>query len=164
MSTLKIWFIGIVSVFLIIGGVCIYSRISPRNPANTLPVPTVSRFKPGEVWTFRPPPGALSNGTLTIIRVDFDTNEGPIIFVSVAAQRFVSPYTNSFNPFSEEALDRSVISMIATNSWLTDEQMTNFAGFYLEMQHGVAAGRYDKCFKTSVADMLETVLQAEHGN
>jgi hypothetical protein len=117
---------------------------------------TSSRFQTGQVWTFHTPTNELPDATLTIAQVDFDPENGPIVYVSVVGTRD-SPWqaTNMFYSFTEDALDRSVVALVGTNGQLTGENLRNFQGFYEWGQEGVKAGKLSKCFKITVAEVLE---------
>jgi hypothetical protein len=123
---------------------------------------TTSRFETGQVWTFHIPANELTNTALTIARVDFDLKLGPIIYVSVTGgrvnRRWGRPYV--FYPFSEDALSRSVVTLLKTNNFLAGEELKDFQDAYELLQQNVQAGKANKCFKTTVGEVLEAQLNA----
>jgi hypothetical protein len=119
------------------------------------PVVTTSRFEPGQVWTFHTPTNEPSSATLTVARVDFDSKLGPIIFISVTGLQYDTWRPYHFMPVSENALSRSVIALVKTNAPLTGEDLQAFQQFYESGRQGVERGELDKCFKITVAEVLE---------
>ena len=129
------------------------SRGPVKEPATT------SRFHAGEVWTFHTPTNEPSSATLTIARVDFDPQLGPIVFVSVAGLRpdTLRPY--HFMPLSEEALGRSVVALVQTNAPLAGDDLKTFEQFYELGRQGVERGELNKCFDITVAEALQQSSQ-----
>jgi hypothetical protein len=117
---------------------------------------TTSRFQQGQVWTFHTSTNELPSAALTVARVDFDPQEGPIIFVSITGVRHASwESTNMFCSFSEGALNRSVFALVETNAPLTGKKLEDFQWFYDRVHKGVESGQLAKCFKITVAEALE---------
>jgi hypothetical protein len=123
---------------------------------------TTSRFQTGQVWTFQTSTNELPSAALTVVRVDFDPKEGPIVFVSIAGVRHHTwDSTNMFCPFSEDALNRSVIALVGTNSPLTGESLKSFQDFYEITRQGITAGKLSKCFKITVAEVFVAAQKQE---
>ena len=122
----------------------------------------IPRFKPGQVWTFHTPPNEITNAELTVARVDIDSKEGPIIYVSVTGvQHIALEATNMVYPFSEDALNRSVVALVRTNAPLTGKDLEGFQEVYELMRQDIEAGKSDKCFKITVAEVLEARRKAK---
>jgi hypothetical protein len=135
--------------------VTISSFVSCSRAPEKAPV-TTSRFQPGQVWTFHTPPDELPTAALTVARVDFDPKLGPIIFVSVTGVRHtVWQATNMCYPFSEDALSRSVIVIVKTNAPLAGEDLKTSQEAYELFRQGVEAGEFNKCFKITLAEVME---------
>jgi hypothetical protein len=131
-----------------------------RAPVKTLA--TTSQFQSGQVWTFHTPTNELSSAALTVVRVDFDPKEGPIIFVAFTGLRHTFwEATNMFCPFSEDALNRSVISLVQTNAFPTGKDLEDFQSFYNSTRKGVESGQLRKCFKITAAEVLEARRKQE---
>lgn len=122
---------------------------------------TTSRFHAGEVWTFHTPTNESSTATLTIARVDFDPQLGPIVFVSVTGLRpdRLRPY--HFMPLSEEALGRSVVALVQTNVPPTGDEIEAFDQFYALAHQGVERRELKKCFEITVAEALQLASRPE---
>lgn len=132
------------------------SRTPSKAPA------TNSQFQAGQVWTFHTPTNELPSAALTVVRVDFDSKEGPIIFVSITGVRRTSwEATNMFYAFSEDALNRSVTSLVRTNAFLTGKDLGDFQWFYDRTRKGVESGQLGKCFKITVAEVFEARQKQE---
>lgn len=131
--------------------VCIGSCSRPPESA----VVTTSRFVPGQVWTFHTPSNEPASATLAIARVDLDSKSGPIVFISLTGLRhdYWRPY--HFMPLSEDALSRSVIALVKANAPLTGDDLQTFQQVYEEWRQGVERGEIDKCFKITVAEVLQ---------
>ena len=95
-----------------------------------------------------------TNASLTVVRVDPDPKLGPIVFVSVGGVRQPSQ-TYNFFPMSEDALQRSVVALIRTNASMSGNELQVFQDFYESGRQGVEAGKLNKCFKTTVAEVLD---------
>jgi len=90
------------------------------------------------------------------MRVDFDPKEGPIICIMVTGVRHTFwEATNMFYPFSEDALNRSVVALVRTNAPLTGKDLEDFRMFYELVRQDVKVGKSDKCFKITVAEVFE---------
>jgi hypothetical protein len=124
-------------------------------------MPTTSRFRSGQVWTFRAAPDELPGASLTVIRVDFDPEEGPIIYVWVKGVRQKVNSSYNFMPISEDALNQSVVTLIGTNAPLAGEDLQAFQEIYSSMHEGVKSGELGKCFKTNIAEVLELTRKTE---
>jgi hypothetical protein len=123
---------------------------------------TTSRFQTGQVWAFQTSTNELPGAKLTVVRVDFDPKEGSIVFISVTGVRHHTwDSTNMFYPFSEDALNRSVVALVGTNAPLTGEDLKSFQDFYEITRQGIAAGKLDKCFKITMAEVFEAAQKQE---
>ena len=122
---------------------------------------TTSRFHAGEVWTFHTTTNEPSGATLTIARVDFDPQLGPIIFVSVTGLRPDTWRPYHFMPLSEEALGRSVVALVQTNALLTGDDLSAFEQFHEQGRQGVQRGKLNKCFDITVAEVLQKLSQPQ---
>lgn len=121
-----------------------------------------SRFVPGQVWTFRTPTNDLPGAALTIVRIELDTKRGPIIYVSVPLLRPAKwEGTNTFCPFSEDALNRSVIALVRTNASLTSEDMEVFQQVYKLARKDTGNTKFGKCFDITVAEVLAARRKAK---
>jgi len=117
---------------------------------------TASRFQLGQVWTFRTTINESTNATLTIAHVDLDPKEGPVIFVSIKGiQHTFWESTNTFCSFSEDALNRSVITLVRTNNLLSGKELEDFQWSFDQIRKGVESGKLIKCFKITVSEALE---------
>lgn len=118
-----------------------------------------SRFMPGQVWAFHSPPNDTTNGTLTILHVDFDTKEGPILYVSVPVTgvRYKTPGSPMYLFFSEQALIGSVTMLVYSNVPLTGKDFEESKAYYEFVHKDIEAGKLEKCFKVSVAEVLENL-------
>jgi len=126
------------------------SRPPAKAPATT------SRFEAGQVWTFQTSTNESPDAKLTVVHIDFDKKEGPIVFVLVdRVKHHTWNSTNMLYPFSEDALNRSVISLVKTNVSLTGEDLENFRTAYEYGRQGVAAGELKKCFNITPAEVFE---------
>ena len=131
------------------------SRRRVKEPATT------SRFHAGEVWTFHTTTNEPSSATLTIARVDFDPQFGPIVFVSVTGLPPDTWRPYHFMPLSEEALGRSVVALVQTNALLTGDDLSAFEQFYEQGRQGVQRGKLNKCFDITVAELLRKLSQPQ---
>jgi hypothetical protein len=129
-----------------------------RSPQKA-PVAT-SRFQPGQVWTFHSPTNELPGATLTVAGVDFDPKEGPIIYVMVTGVRHTTwQSTNMFYPFCENALNRSVDTLVKSNAPLSGDEFKDFQWFHEVVRQGVEKGKDGKCFKITLLEVMETKSQ-----
>jgi len=132
------------------------SRSPTKVPATT------SRFLSGQVWAFHTPTNELPSAVLTVARVDFDQKEGPIIYIMVTGVRHTFwEATNMFYPFSEDALNQSVVALVRTNASLTGKDLEDFQIFYELGRQDVKAGKSDKCFKITVAEVFEAARKQD---
>ena len=92
---------------------------------------------------------------MTVARVDFDSKSGPIVFISATGLRYDTWRPYHFMPLSEGALRRSVIALVKTNAPLAGDDLQAFQQFYESARQGVERGELDKCFKITVAEVLE---------
>lgn len=136
---------GFVAVF----GVMCCSCTQRSTPTQT------SRFHAGEVWSFHTAADELPGATLTIIQVDIDPELGPIIYTSISGVRRRKSQAQLFFPFSEDALGRSVISLLRSDSQIEGKDLADFQWFYRTHLGGVGRGEAGKCFAKTVAEVLE---------
>ena len=115
---------------------------------------TSSRFQAGLVWEFHTPTNDAPGARLSVVRVDFDSEEGPIAYVWVKGAKRSARYYN-FMPFSEDALNRSVIALVGTNEPLAGEDLQTFQQAYEFCRQGVEKGDLNKSFKITVAEVLK---------
>ena len=112
---------------------------------------TTSRYKPGQVWSFHTPadqPRAL----LTVLRVESHPKLGTIVHVALSGVSFPNGGTNvQHMPFSEAAIDKSVVSLVREG-----EQLPDFQGGYDEWRRAFDAG-HAGVFTISVAEGFETI-------
>lgn len=101
----------------------------------------------------------MTNATLKVLRVNFDSGEGPIIFVHANG---VQRHTWDVNiyVFSENALKRSVVSLVETNLALTDFEQRQFSSYYDTYQRGVKTYTFSKSSNLTVAEYLDQ--EAKH--
>ena len=118
---------------------------------------SVSRFKSGQVWTFRSLPDESPTATLWVVQVDFDPTEGLIIYVWLKGVKQKVHSTYNFLAFSEAALNQSVINLVRTNAPLEGKDFEVFQDVYRSAQEGVKRGELDKCFKKNIAEVLENL-------
>jgi hypothetical protein len=140
----------ILFLFLVLIACCFSCSRAPTK----VPV-TSSRFQAGQVWTFHTPTNDVPGATLSVIRVDSDSEEGPIINVWVKGVMQHVPSTYNFMAFSEDALNRSVIALVGTNAPLAGEDLQTFQQVYEFARQGVEKGELDKSFKITVAEVLK---------
>lgn len=142
--------------------VCIFlCSCRQENRESGKAVSTTSRFQPGQVWTFHSAPDELPGATLSVIRVDFDPDEGPIIYIWVKGVRQRVRTTYNFMAFSESALNESVVELVGTNAPLKGEDLRTFQDVYTSAHQGVKTGELDKCFNTNLAEVLEISRKTE---
>jgi len=60
-----------------------------------------------------------------------------------------------FYPFSEDALSQSVVTLVETNSPLSSEELKDFHDAYEIYRSHVEKGDAGKCFKITVAEVLQ---------
>ncbi len=124
---------------------------APKKPAYT-----TSQFIPGQVWTFRAPTNELPTAALTIWQVDTDPEEGPIVYISISGVRKRTWESRvMFYPYSEDALRRSVDTLMPTNAPLAGDDLQLFLQSYQILRQQVRAGKLNKCFEITVAEVLE---------
>jgi hypothetical protein len=111
--------------------------------------------------SFHTPTNEPSSAALTVARVDFDPQLGPIVFISVAGLRPDRWRPYHFVPLSEEALGRSVVALVQTNALLTGDDLNAFEQFYEQGRQGVQRGEINKCFDITVAELLQKWSQPE---
>lgn len=139
---------AILCLFIVLCGASC-SRTPSKTPATT------SRFQSGQVWTFHTPTNELPGAALTVVHVDFDPKEGPIVYIMITGVRYTFwDATNKFYPFSEEAPNRSVVNLLRTNAILPEQNLQDFQQFYGAGQEGIKKGELDKCFNITVAEVL----------
>src|SRR5664280_563585 len=99
----------------LIGVVFIACRRQGSADAHSLTQATASRYKPGQVWSFRSPsdqPGAV----LTVLRVETNPKLGVIVHVALSGVRLPNGGTNvQHMPFSEQAIDKSIVALVREN-------------------------------------------------
>lgn len=125
--------------------------------ATTMPTNTAeSKYKAGQVWSYKTRPSE-DQSTLTIVKVETDPAFGTIVHISIQGCRIKNPkapkgYTDVIPhmPFSEDAIDHSVVKLLRTNVPLP------------EFQRGYEEWRRAKggVFTTSVAEGIEFAERA----
>src|SRR2546425_8916772 len=146
--TILIVLVAVVAMFVL---AC---RRGSSADAHTLTPSTTSRYKPGQVWSFHTPadqPAAL----ITVLRVETNPKLGSIVHVALSGVSLPNGGTNvQHMPFSEQAIDRSVISLIREN-----EPLPDFRDGYDEWRRAFDAGR-GGVFTVTVAEGFETIRAA----
>jgi hypothetical protein len=99
--------------------------------------------------------------TLTVVRVEFDRELGPIIYTSLSGVRHPTWETHMFVPFAENALDRSVIALLREDAQLSKGDLETFQEFHSQYQQGVESGKLEKCFKITVAEVIKAKHEQE---
>ena len=105
-------------------------------------------FEPGQVWTFRLDESEPAS-TLTILKVESLPKHGDVVHVSVSAFRVPEGVTNIAHlPMSQDAMERSVLTMVQANSPPQD-----LGGYetWAKAHGGV--------FRTSVEDALRIIRE-----
>lgn len=103
-----------------------------------------TRFKPGEVWTFHEPPGDPENETITVLRIEPDPTAGAILYILITGTDLSSWHqTNMFGCISENAMNKSVVSLIRTNEPIGNDNLEIFNGYYTWKPGAVAAGNVE---------------------
>ena len=129
---------------------CRESKVANANPAK------MSSFHVGQAWTFRASAGVSTNESLTIVYIDSDSKIGPIIYVSFNGVGETNNWQKHFFcAFSEDALKRSVVACVSSNTFLNAEDFADFGTFYQISQQVAARGEVDKCWTITVAEVLE---------
>ena len=84
------------------------------------------KYLPGQIWTYRTRPGEESS-RLTVVRVDEDRDYGTIVHVTIADLEIRTDEaaggvarTVTHMPFDEQAMDDSVLELIASDVDLPD--------------------------------------------
>lgn len=138
---------------------CIFACIAicscrPAHISKSKPIETTSQFQPGQIWKFHTPTNMPSTALLKIIHVDIDPDEGPIIFIRVTGAQSHTWDENLYY-LSEGALIRSVISLVETNSALTDSDKHMFSSYYALYLRGVQTHTFSRSSDMTAAEYLE---------
>jgi hypothetical protein len=110
-----------------------------------------SRYKPGQVWSLRIPeaPQAL----LTILRVESIRGAGTIVHVAVSEV----PLAVGHMPFTEAAIDRSVLDLVRTDA-LGADSLEGYDEWRRAFDNEGAG-----VFSVTVPEALKGIDQATHG-
>lgn len=115
------------------------------------------KYKAGQLWSYRNRPQE-PNSALVIVKVDPSAAHGNIIHVSLAGLRVKNPlavngYTDFIThmPFSEEAIDKSVVKLL-----LKDVGLPDYEEGYEVWKKEYEAGRAS-IFTGSVAEGIEAM-------
>src|SRR5688572_6513219 len=124
------------------------------NTEATLPIaiaPSASKFRPGQVWTFKTPPG-LPNARLTILRVEDGGKVGRVVHIALSGVSYGGSHTEIPHlPFAEIAIEKSVIALERESGPVPD-----FSEGYRMWREAFDAGK-GGVFSISVSDAFETV-------
>ena len=108
------------------------------NPVDELQDATSSKFAPGQVWTFKGPPGN-EKATLTILKIERHPSLGIIVHISISdavvrTRRFPNgtPLNANHLPFFEPAIVDSAIALIRSGRVPT-EGLAGYAMWRKEM-------------------------------
>jgi hypothetical protein len=114
-----------------------------------------SHYKVGQVWSYKTRKSE-EQSTITIVKIDSDSNFGNIIHVSITGLKMKNPNsitepvdTIGHMPFTEKAIDKSVIKLIKENADLPDyeEGYEEWRIAFEERKAGV--------YKDSISDAVE---------
>jgi hypothetical protein len=131
--------------------VCSCDRTDVNKNKSTV---SISRFQVGQIWTFNLPTNKPPTATLKVVRVDIDPEDGPIIFIHVTGAQSHT-WDENIYCLSQDALNRSVISLVETNSTLTDGELKKTSDYYEMYQRGVQTHTFSKSSDMTVAEFLE---------
>jgi hypothetical protein len=116
--------------------------------------PSSSKFRPGQVWTFKTPPGQ-PNARLTILRVEDGGKVGRVVHIALSGVSYTGGHTEIPRlPFAESAIDKSVIALERESGTLPD-----FSEGYRMWREAFESGK-GGVFSIDVADAFETVTGA----
>jgi hypothetical protein len=102
---------GVIILAVVVLLLAIAAYLRARSPRRTiLAVTDDSRYKPGQVWSLRLPEAPQAR--LTILRVESLLGEGTIVHVAVSEV----PLPVGHMPFTEAAIERSVLDLVGTVS------------------------------------------------
>lgn len=107
------------------------------------------KFGEGQIWSFNAAEDE-PDAKLTIVKIEPPTGRNRIIYVSLSEIQLGGLPAYQFMPFSEEAVKRSVKSMVSEDGQLSGADAGEFKLFYESWQTGVASGAYNACFKDTV--------------
>jgi hypothetical protein len=101
------------------------------------------------------PSNETSKMELTIAHIDYDPEVGPIIFVSFPGlYRYEA--SNLFYPFSEDAVNRSVVTLVSSNVTFDQQYIADFNIAYPLLRRHMLAGKINEAvLKITAADVLE---------
>jgi hypothetical protein len=136
-------------------GIAVVTR--PTSPA------TRPKFQPGQVWTYRTRPGEKAS-RLTILRVE-PYGSGTAVHVYVSGVSIINPAAPkgkstfiSHMPFTEEAIDKSVLQLVDQS-----EQLPRFEEGYATWKEQADQGKAG-VFTVGVAEAIEGIAGAFKGN
>ena len=104
-----------------------------------------SKYKTGQVWSYKTRPNE-TDSKITILKVETAAAIGKVVHVSIEGLRISNPRTKEgfvatipFTSFSEEAIDRSVVSRIKENVEVPDSKQAyeEWQQTYQQNQGGV---------------------------
>jgi hypothetical protein len=148
--------IAIVLVLITAAGIAVAAcrrREASADAHSLAPVPA-SRYKPGQVWSFRAP-SDQTGAVLTILRVEANPKLGTIVHIALSGSTLPNGGTNvQHMPFSEQAIDKSVLTLVRENQPLPD-----FRDGYAEWRQAFDAGR-GGIFTVSVGEGFEAIRTA----
>lgn len=99
----------LLAVAILLLAIMAYLRARSRRRI-TLATTDESRYKPGQVWSMRIP--TAPQARLTILRVEFLPGAGTIVHVAVSDV----PVPVGHMPFTEAAIDQSVLELVRTDA------------------------------------------------
>jgi hypothetical protein len=154
--------IAILLVLIVVVAVVVMAcrRGDASADAHSLAPATASRYKPGQVWSFRSPSDQAS-AVLTVLRVETNPKLGTIVHIAFSGVSFPNGGTNvQHMPFSEQAIDKSVLTLVREN-----EPLPDFRDGYDQWRQAFDTGR-GGVFTVTVSEGFETIRTAvtKHAN
>jgi hypothetical protein len=131
-----------------------FGSCSKQSSQPTASDPPSSKFRPGQIWAFKTPPGQ-PNAKLTVLRVEDGGKVGTVVHIALSGVSFGNGQTTIPHlPFAESAVEQSVTTLERESGSIPD-----YAEGYRLWREAFDAGK-GGIFSISVADAFESVTGA----
>jgi hypothetical protein len=115
-----------IAIILVLIGVVAIVHVACRRQVSqdphSLSLVAESKYKPGQVWSFRSPP-VQTIAVLTVLRIESNPKLGTIVHIALSGLSLPGGGTNiQHMPFAEQAIDKSVLTLVRENEPLPDFQ------------------------------------------
>lgn len=124
---MKLWARWIACVAIACSGTA-FASDARKGKDSMLTELNTGKYRVGQVWKFKPRPGE-DGSTLTVVRVESSKDRGVIVHVSVEGVHIKNPRapggfsdTLQHAPFSEEAIARSVTTLVGETKTLPSHE------------------------------------------